>query len=111
MTLGLEMASSSCSVLPANATLADLTLEVRQSGSEIFLAQMRAQRDQLRAILRSDGSSTQLNICQLEFFSGWYPFEHGVFANNGRIWNKELQVEVSSKKAPQYNAPKILWSK
>jgi len=61
MTLGLEMASSSCSVLPANATLADLTLEVRQSGSEIFLAQMRAQRDQLRAILRdSSGGLGQL---------------------------------------------------
>ena len=95
MTLGLEMASSSCSVLPANATLADLTLEVRQSGSEIFLAQMRAQRDQLRAILRSDGSLTQLNICQLEFFSGRYPFVQGSFFSSFCEKSQDMEQRAS----------------
>ena len=39
-----------------NVSLADLVLELRQAGAEIFLQQMRTQRDQLRAILRDSSS-------------------------------------------------------
>ena len=64
MTLSPETAAR-CgpgSTLPPNASLADLVLDVRRNGAELFLAQMRAQRDQLRAILRdSSGGLGQLS--------------------------------------------------
>ena len=50
------------SPLPINASMADLVLDVRRNGAELLLAQMRSQRDQLRAILRdSSGGLGQLS--------------------------------------------------
>jgi len=64
MTLSPETAArcGSSSGLPPNASLADLVLDIRRNGAEMFLTQMRAQRDQLRAILRdSSGGLGQLS--------------------------------------------------
>ena len=55
-------ASAAGSPLPINASMADLVLDVRRNGAELLLAQMRSQRDQLRAILRdSSGGLGQLS--------------------------------------------------
>ena len=65
MTLSPETSvrcGSAASPLPPNASMADLVLDVRKNGAELFLAQMRSQRDQLRAILRdSSGGLGQLS--------------------------------------------------
>jgi len=66
MTLSPETAARQGCVsnasLPPNASLADLVLDIRRNGAEMFLAAMRAQRDQLRAILRdSSGGLGQLS--------------------------------------------------